>query len=158
MEKEKVAQPSMDAQKLLNELVHAEKEEVDVDGKKVSIGWLHKDTENRISRLMFNEDDTELRLVKWYSLVRLDVRSGLLTWILGWSFYWLYWRWLWYVKRERCTRRQVEVVSLSKKKIKERSHAFVLITILTVEAMDTMMMRARHEVGQAEQVGESGTR
>jgi hypothetical protein len=155
-----VEQPKIDVQRLLSDLENAESEVVEIDGRKTRIGWLHKDTEQRLSRLMFENsgnNDAEKRMVKWYSLVRLDRRSGFMTWLLGWLWYWFLWRWLWYVKRERCTLFQLRVVAASKKKIQERSNAFVLATILTIEAMDTMMMMARHESGPAVPAGEPVT-
>jgi hypothetical protein len=146
-------QPDINAQELLSDLVHNDPETVDINGRKTRIGWLHKDTEDRIAHIVIKEKDTQKRLVKWYSLVRLDRRSGFLTWLFGWLFYWIYWRWLWYVKRERLTAFQMAVIDASKKKIQERSDALGLSIILTIEAMDTMMMRARHEAGRAVQPG-----
>lgn len=145
---ETIEQPSVDVQKMLDELLESEPEVVRIDGRKTRIGWLHKDTERRLSHVMLKDGDIEKKVVKWYSLVRLDMRSGFLTWFLG-VFYGLYWRWLWYVKRERGTRFQMEVIAASKKKIQERSEAFALSTVLMIGAMDTMMMKARHEAGQA---------
>lgn len=143
-----VKQPSIDAQKMLSDLIHAEAEEVRIGNRKTHIRWLHKDTESRISHLMTKRNgDSEKRLVQWYSLVRLDRKSGFLTWILGWLWYRIYWRWLWYVRRDRCTAFQMAVIDASKKKIRERSEALGLSTILMIEAMDTMMMMARHESG-----------
>jgi len=151
-----VEQPKMDVQQMLSDVMANEAELVEADGRKVRIGWLHKDTESRLSRLMFEKEgkgDAEKRLVKWYTLVRLDRKSGFLTWLYGWMFYWFVWRWLWYVKRERCTRFQMGVILASKKKIQERSDAFAMSSILMIGAMDTMMMMARHESGPAVQAG-----
>lgn len=150
-------QPGLDVQKLLDEVVNAEPEVVEFGGRKARIGWLHKDTEGRISHLMFGKDDIDKRMVKWYSLVMLDVRSGFLTWLLGWLWYGVYWRWLWYVRRERNTSFQMQVIAASKKKIQERSDAFAMATILMIGAMDTMMMRARHELGRAGRSGAPDT-
>lgn len=147
-----IEQPPIDVQKMLDELLEAEPEVVHLDGRKARIGWLHKDTERRISHVMLKSGDPEKKAVKWYSLVCLDRKSGFLTWLLG-ALYGIYWRWLWYVKRERGTRFQMEVIAASKKKIQERSEAFALSTVLMIGAMDTMMMKARHEVGQAGQSG-----
>lgn len=146
----------MDVQKLLDELLEAEPEVVNVGGKKVRIGWLHKDTERRISHLMLKDGDLEKKVVEWYALVRLDKKSGFLTWLLG-VWYFVYWRWLWYVRRERGTKFQMEVIRASKKKIQERSDAFAMSTVLMIGAMDTMMMMARHEAGPAGLSGEATT-
>lgn len=154
---EEVKQPEIDVQKLLSDLTRNESETIEVNGHVTTIGWLHKDTEARIAHLMLKEKNAEKRLVKWFSLVKLDRRSGFLTWVLSWLGYWIYWRWLWYVKRERCTAFQMEVILTSKKKIKERSDALGLITVLMIEAMDTMMTTARHERGQVARRGEEIT-
>lgn len=143
-----IKQPSLDAQKLLSDIMAKEPELVEIENKKVRIGWLHKDTEARIAHLILKHGDTEKTLVKWYSLVRLDLKNGFLTWLLGWLWHWIHWRWIWYVRREKCTKFQMAVISASKKKIKERSDALGWSTILTVEAMDTMMMMAQHEHGR----------
>ena len=144
-----VEQPQIDAHKLLSDLIHNEPETVEIEGRKMKMRWLHKDTESRIANMVVRESSIDKRTVKWYSLVRLDRRSGFLTWLLGWSWYWILWRWIWYVRHERCTKFQMEVVEISKKKIQNRSEALALTTILMIEAMDTMMTTARHESGQA---------
>lgn len=155
MAKETVEQPSVDAQRLYDELLSAEPEVVSFGGRKARIGWLHKDTERRISHIMlkYDSDDVAKNIVKWYSAVALDRRSGFLTWLLTTFVWWAHWRWTWYVKRERGTQFQMGVVGASKKKLKERSEACALTTILMVEVMDTMMMKAAHEAGRAERVG-----
>lgn len=152
-----VEQPGLDVQKLLSDLIDGEPEVVSVDGRKVRVGWLHKDTERRISGVMLGGGDVDKKVVKWYALVRLDRKNGFLTWLLGWVWYGVYWRWLWYVKRERGTKFQMGVLSASKKKIQERSDALGLSTVLMVGAMDTMMMMARHEVGPAGRAGAAVT-
>ena len=96
---EEVKQPEIDVQELLSDLTRNESETIEVNGRVTTIGWLHKDTEARIAHLMLKEKNAEKRLVKWFSLVKLDRRSGFLTWVLSWLGYWIYWRWLWYVKR-----------------------------------------------------------
>ena len=146
-------QPKIDTQQLFSDLINKEPETVKIGDRKVSIGWIHKETESRISNVMLKEKNNEKRHVKWYSLVRLDCRNGFLTWLLGWLWYWIYWRWIWYVKHERGTVFQIAVVQASKKKIQERSELLSLSTISMIEAMDTMMTIAQHESGQAEPPG-----
>ena len=150
-------QPKIDTQQLFSDLINKEPETVKIGDRKVSIGWLHNATESRMSHVMLKEKDNNKRHVKWYSLVRLDCRSGFLTWLLGWLWYWIHWRWIWYVRRERGTVFQIAVVQASKKKIQERSELLSLSTISMIEAMDTMMTTARHERGQVARRGEAIT-
>ena len=150
-------QPKIDTQQLFSDLINKEPETVKIGDRKVSIGWLHNATESRMSHVMLKEKDNNKRHVKWYSLVRLDCRSGFLTWLLGWLWYWILWRWIWYVRRERGTVFQIAVVQASKKKIQERSELLSLSTISMIEAMDTMMTTARHERGQVAHHGEAIT-
>lgn len=150
-------QPKIDTQQLFSDLINKEPEIVKIGDRKVSIGWLHNATESRMSHVMLKEKNNEKRHVKWYSLVRLDCRSGFLTWLLGWLWYWILWRWIWYVRRERGTVFQIAVVQASKKKIQERYELLSLSTISMIEAMDTMMTTARHERGQVAQHGEAIT-
>ena len=111
-----VKQPEIDVQELLSDLTRNERETIEVDGRVTTIGWLHKDTEARIAHLMLKEKNAEKRIVKWFSLIKLDRKSGFLTWLLSWLGYWIYWRWIWYVKRERCSAFQMEVILTKKKK------------------------------------------
>jgi hypothetical protein len=144
---ENLEQPKMDVQQMLDELLEAEPEVVSINGRKTRIGWLHKDTERRMSHVMLRGEDLEKKAVKWYALARLDMKSGFLTWFFGWFLYEIYWRWLWYVKREQGTEFQMGVLAATKKKIQQRSDAFALSSVLMIGAMDTMMMKARHEHG-----------
>ena len=141
-------QPNIDTQKLFSDLINKEPEIITIGDHKFRLGWLHHDTESRMSHIMLKEKNNEKRHVKWYALIRLDCRNGFLTWLLGRLWYWFYWRWIWYVKHERGTVFQIAVVQASKKKILERSELLSLSTISMIEAMDTMMTIAQHESGQ----------
>lgn len=156
MAKEEIEQPGLDAQARLQELIDAEPEVVSYGGRKLRIDWLHKETENRFRRIMFKhrkDADMEEAIVKCYAAVRMDRRSGFLTWFLGVFYWWFYWRWVWYVKRERGTKFQIKVVEAFKKKVEEHSEACALTIILMIGATNLMMTRAAHEVGPVEQGG-----
>ena len=145
-----VEQPTLDVQAELDKLLSAEGELVEMNGRKVRIGWLKNDTERKFTHVMLREGaDPRKRVVQAYSVIRLDVRSGLLTALLQGFVWWLYWRWLWYVRRDRCSQFQLAVIGAAKKKVQQQSEALALSTILLISTMDTMMTMARHEVGRA---------
>ena len=73
------------------------------------------------------------------------------------AFYWLYWRWLYYIKDVDVVE-VLKVPDVSKEKIP--SNAFSLTTILATGMTDVMMTMTRSEVKaiQAEQAGEQPSR
>ncbi|UKK52663.1 hypothetical protein [Prevotella sp. E2-28] len=149
-EEKKIEQPGIELQKLASSLMEQEPETISVLGHKHTITWLKKRTVRKFSHIMLKEKDPWKRNVKVCACVLLNSRNGLATWFLLHFWYMIYWRWLYYVKDID----QVEIVgvlSASKKKI--QSEPLAVATILSTAMMDTMMMMARHEVGQAEQAG-----
>lgn len=154
-EEKKLEQPGAELQMLISSLMEQEPDTVVVAGKKHSITWLKNRTVRKFSHIMLKEKDPWKRNVKVVACVLLNNKCGLLTWFLLWGWYWIYWRWLFYVRDID----QVEVMGVldaSKKKI--QSDPLALATILATGMMDTMMMMARHEVGRAVQDGEQPTR
>ena len=147
----KIEQPKADLQLLISELMEQESETVAILGHKHTITWIKKRTMRKFSHIMLKEKDAWKRNVKVCACVLLNRKNGLLTWFLLNFWYCIYWRWLYYVKDID----QVEVMGVldaSKKKI--QSSPLAVATILATAMMDTMMMMAKHEVGQAEQAGE----
>lgn len=145
-----IKQPEREYQALLSEILEAEPETVIVNGKKRRIGWLHNGTVRKFSHIMTREKDPWKRNVKVAACVLLNRRNGLWTWALLYVWYWVYWRWLYYVQDLD----QAEIVGIleaSKKKI--QSAPLAVATILATAMMDTMMTMARHEVGRAAQGG-----
>lgn len=145
MAKEKIEQPDIDIQKVLSDLMEQEPETVVVSGKKHRIGWLKNRTVRKFSHIMLKESDPWKRNVKVVACVLLNHKNGLLTWLRLHLLYAVYWRWLYYVRDID----QVEVMGVlgaSKKKI--QSEPLAVATILATAMMDTMMMMAKHEVGQ----------
>ena len=141
-------------QKTLDDLMSREPDVVTVCGRKRSIGWLHNGTTRKFSHIMLNEKDPWKRNVKVCACVLLNKKYGLATWFLLWAWYWIYWRWLFYVRDID----QVEVMGVlnaSKKKI--QSEPLAMSTILAIGMMDTMMTMARHEAGQAAHGGAQPT-
>lgn len=151
---ETIEQPTLDVQALLDELMSREPDVVTFCGKKRRIGWLHNGTTRKFSHIMLKETDPWKRNVKVCACVLLNRKNGLLTWFSLHFVYWMYWRWLYYVKDID----QVEIMGVldaSKKKI--QSEPLAMATILATGMMDTMMTMARHERGQAAHVGAEPT-
>ena len=155
MAKETVEQPKIELQALLSDLMEQEPETVVVYGHKYRITWLKNRVVRKFSHIMLKEEDPWKRNVKICACILLNRKNGLLTWFLIHCWYWIYWRWLFYVRDID----QVEVMGVldaSKKKI--QSEPLALATILATGMMDTMMTMARHEAGQAEHGGAQRSR
>lgn len=151
----KIEQPDIDLQKIVSSLMEQEPETVTVAGKKHRITWLKNRTVRKFSHIMLKEKNPWKRNVKVCACVLLNARNGLLTWFRLHFWYWVYWRWLYYVRDID----QVEVMGVldaSKKKV--QSEPLAVAIILSTGMMDTMMMMAGHEVGQAARDGAPPTR
>lgn len=149
-EEKKIEQPTIELQQIIDSIMEAKPEDVVVNGKKYSIGWLHNGTTRKFSHIMLTEEDPWKRNVKVVACVLLNHRYGIVTWLLLHLWYWIYWRWLFYVVDID----QVDVLGVldaSKKKI--QSEPLAIATILATGAMDTMMTMTRHELGRAAQGG-----
>lgn len=146
-EEKKIEQPSVDIQKLLDSILHDEPTEFVFRGKKRKIGWLHKGTMSKCSHIVMKEDNEWKRNVKVCVCILLNN-----VWKIRFM-YWLYWRWLYYIKDVGADE-VLAVLDASKKKIP--SNAFSLTTILATEMTEVMMTMTKSEVkaSQAEQRGE----
>ena len=143
----KIEQPSVDLQELLDSVLHDEPTEFVFRGKKHKICWLRKGTMCRCSHIRAKEKNEWKRNVKICVCILLNN-----IWKIR-AFYWIYWRWLYYIKDVDVTD-VLRVLDVSKKKIP--SNAFSLATILTTGMTDVMMTMTRSEAKaiQAEQAGE----
>ena len=147
----KIGQPQVDLQELLDSVISAEPTEFVFMGRKRKIGWLHKGTMRKCSHIAQIEKDEWKRNVKVCVAILLNG-----VWKIKF-FYWLLWRWLYYVKDVDV----VEVLNvLDKAKKKIPSNAFSLATILVTGMTDLMMTMTRKEVKaiQAERAGEQHSR
>lgn len=150
-EEKKIEQPSVDIQKLLDSILHDEPTEFVFRGKKHKIGWLHKGTMSKCSHIVMKEDNEWKRNVKVCVCILLNN-----VWKIRFM-YWLYWRWLYYIK-DIGADEVLAVLDASKKKIP--SSVFSLTTILATEMTEVMMTMTKREVkaSQAEQRGEQPSR
>lgn len=150
-EMEKIEQPSLDIQKILDDVMAAESTDVVFLGKKRKIGWLSNGTVRRFTHVVMKEKNEAKRNCKLCALVLLNN-----IWKIRLR-YALLWRWLYYVKDVNAVE-ILRVVDVAKKKIP--STACSLLTILATGMTDVMMAMTKEEVKaiQAEQAGAQPTR
>ena len=150
-EEKKIEQPTVDLQEMLDSVIGDTPTEVVFRGKKHRIGWLRKGTMRRCTHITMKEKNEWNRNVKICVCILLNN-----IWKIR-AFYWLYWRWLYYIKDVDVVE-VLKVLDVSKKKIP--SNAFSLTTILATGMTDVMMTMTRSEVKaiQAEQAGEQPSR
>lgn len=150
-EEKKIEQPTVDLQEMLDSVIGDTPTEVVFRGKKHRIGWLRKGTMRRCTNIKIKEKNEWKRNVKICVCILLNN-----IWKIR-AFYWLYWRWLYYIKDVDVVE-VLKVLDVSKKKIP--SNAFSLTTILATGMTDVMMTMTRSEVKaiQAEQAGEQPSR
>lgn len=91
---------------------------------------------------MLSEKNEWKRNVKLCACVLLNHKHGLLTWLLMKVWFFIYWRWLYYIQDID----QVEIMGVlnaAKKKI--QLEPLALNTTLAIGMMDTIMTMAPHE-------------
>ncbi len=150
-EKKKIEQPQVDLQELLDNILHDEPTEFVFMGKKRKLGWLRKGTMSRCSHVQTTEKNGWKRNVKMCTLILFNN-----IWKIR-LFYWIYWRWLYYIADVDVSE-VLNVLDKSKKKIP--SNAYSLATMLATGMTELMMTMTKNEAKaiQAEQVGEQPSR
>jgi hypothetical protein len=142
----KIEQPELQLQMLLDNVLSEEPTDVMFRGKRHTVGWLKKGSMRKFSHICMKEENADKRNVKVCVVLLLNN-----IWKIR-LLYWIWWRWLYYV----CDLDDVEVlrvVDVAKKKIP--SAASSLLTILATGMTDLMMTMTRKEASatQAGQVG-----
>lgn len=150
MEEQKIEQPQIQLQMLLDSVLSEQPTEFDFRGKRHKIGWLKKGAVRKFTHIALTDTNEQRRNVKICVVLLLNN-----FWKIKF-LYWLYWRWLYYI----CDLDEVEilrVVDACKKKIP--STASSLLTILSTGMTDVMMTMTRKEVKatQAAPAGEPPT-
>lgn len=147
---EKIEQPTFDAQKRLDEILEAKDEIVQIKKRKYRITWLCHETIRKFSHIMVTEEDGYKRNVKLAAVVLLNGPFKMM-------WYWLYWRWLYYIRDIN----EVDVACIlqaAKKKLPQEP--YLIATILATGMTDLMMTMRKAEVQsiQAAHRGEQHTR
>ena len=148
----KIEQPDVEYQMLLNSIMEEEPEQVSVMGKSHTVNWLRNKTIRKFSNIMVKEKSPMKRNVKLASIILCNRNFFTIHFL-----YPIYWRWMYYVKDMDMVE-ALSVIDAGKKKLPQK--AFLLITILSTGMTDLMMTWISEEVQrtQAGQVGEQPTR
>lgn len=127
-----------DAQALVD-VVENEKTVVELRGRKLKIGWMHPATCDWISALMAHDGDENTVLAKCAALIRLNGfwKSHL--------FYWIVWRWYYYV-RQYTSAELLPLFELAQKKTAaEAAPAYLRGTILLTALSTTKKQMTKRE-------------
>ena len=142
----KVEQPELKLQELLDSIMSEEPTEFMFRGKRHSVGWLKKGAVRKFTHITMKEKDESKRNVKICVILLLNN-----IWKIRF-FYWAYWRWLYYIC-DLDDAGVLRVVDVCKKKIP--SVASSLLTILATGMTDLMMTMTKSEA-KAIQAGRAG--
>lgn len=88
---DKIEQPNIEIQALLDNILQAEPDEIVFCGKNTKVGWLHKRTIRKFTHIML-KDKSEKRNAKLCATILLNNKWKIMF------FFWIYWRWLYYIK------------------------------------------------------------
>lgn len=136
--------PSLEDEKLLNDVMEDSVDEVSIKGtdKKYKIGWLKKGTMRKITSVALEDNKDDMLSAKTSALIVLNN-----YWKIKF-FYPILWRWFFYVK-EYTDEQLSEILSVGKKKVPYI--AFLTNTILVTGMRDTMMTMTKEEAERIRQ-------
>lgn len=147
MAKNKIEQPNVDLQRVLDEVLSETPTEYTFRGKKRMLGWLHKGTTRKFTHIELKEKNEWKKRIKQCAVIQLNN-----VWKIRF-FYWILWRYYYYII-DLNVWEVLAVLDVAKKKI--QSTVLQLTTILATAMTDSMMTMTKTEVDltQAEQAGE----
>lgn len=139
-----IEMPSLEDEKLLNEVMEDSLTEVSIKGtkKKYKIGWLKKGTMRKMTAVTLEEGGDDMLSAKTAALVVLNN-----YWKIKF-FYPILWRWFFYVK-EYTDEQLSEILATGKKKVPYIP--FLTSTILVTGMRDTIMTMTREEAERIRQ-------
>lgn len=143
-------QPNFDIQRELDSILEATPDKVEFMGRKVNVHWIRYGAERKISHIMLTEEESRKREVKLCATLLLNNKWRILF------FYWILWRWLYYISDVNSTD-ILRLIVASKKKM--QTEVSIVITTLAIGMMDTMMTMRKEEAKyiRAAQTGELPT-
>lgn len=121
----------------LNSIVENKKDVVILRGKKWKVGWIRNRALRKITDIQLNEKDDSKISSKCAAALLLNGYWKILF------FYWIVWRWFFYVS-QYSNEELLPVIILCKKKV--QLEEFCAVTILLTEMKDTVMAMTREEV------------
>jgi len=141
-----IEQPSIELQNVLDDILSEVPTEYIFRGGKRKLGWLHKGTTRKFTHIELKEKNEWKKRVKQCAVVQLNN-----VWKIRF-FYWLLWRYYYYVI-DLDVWEVLGVLNVAKKKI--QSTAFQLTTILATAMTDAMMTMTKVEAEHT-QAGQAG--
>lgn len=156
--KEKVEQPTLEEQRLLNNVAINSVDTVEVRGKEWKIRWLRGFAIRKVTDIMLQEP----KINKFGQ----DISSGmdgckcaaaikLNSWLGIKLLYWFLWRWFYYVKQYGF-HELFPVIELAQKKMAFQSQEYQRVIIYLTALKDTKMMMTKKEVEATQQGLSSG--
>lgn len=144
MSNKNIEMPTIDDEKLLNDVIENSIDEVSIKytKKKFKIGWIKKGTMRKISSVALEEGDDDTLSAKTAALIILNN-----YWKIK-LFYPILWRWFFYIK-EYSDEQLSEIISVGKKKVPYI--AFLTNTILVTGMRDTIMTMTKKEAERIRQ-------
>lgn len=133
----KIQQPDIDEQLNLNSVIDNKADVVVVRNSKYKVKWLQGNTRHKISNVVLAKDNDDTQSCKCAALIILNG-----FWKIK-LFYWIVWRWFYYIKQYG-EQELTELFSLSKKKVPVDE--YFANTILLTGLKDTSMMMKKTEV------------
>ena len=132
----KIEQPTDEYRRLLDNIIEKEPEEFEFRGKTRKMGWLHKGTIRKVSHINMKEQSPYKQHCKVCAAMILNN-----VWKIR-AFYWLLWRW-WYYVADLDEVDILKVLDAGKKKVQQE--AFFLNTMLLTAMTDLMMTMTKKE-------------
>lgn len=142
MARNKIKQPKIEEEKELNDLAENRKDYVKVRGRRYKIGFILPGTRRKLTRIVLEEGDDSKVACKCAAVLALNGLFMIKFW------YWLVWRWFYYVK-QYTDGELAELLALGKKKAAVED--YYVCTILLTEMKDTLMAMTREEVRRIRQ-------
>lgn len=144
MGEKKIDMPSVDDERLLDDVMEDSVDEVGIKGtkKKYKIGWMKKGTLRKISSVALEKGKDDTLSAKTAALIVLNN-----YWKIKF-FYAIVWRWFFYV-REYTDEQLGEILAVGKKKVPYIP--FLTNTILVTGMRDTIMTMTKEEAERIRQ-------
>lgn len=134
-----IKQPTIEDEKLLNEVIENNPDELEAFGRKWKIGYLRNGTKRKVTNILMREKQEDKVSSKCTAALLLNGYFKIFF------FYWILWRWLYYIKQVG-DEELLPIMEYCKKKVDVESYC--LVTIYLTEMRDTIMTMTREEVNR----------
>lgn len=132
------SQPSKEAEKALHEVVNNEKSTIEIRGKKFKVGAIYNDTLDWITDILQNEKKANRVNAKCFAALYLNGYFSLRL------FWWIVWRWFFYVK-QYTDEDMAPYIAEVKKKVSTQSALYYVNTMSLTDIRTTTMAMTMEE-------------